>query len=709
MHLPFRKIKACVGFLLGSAAALRADEGMWLFSAPPRRQIAARYGFELTDPWLQHLMHASVRFNSGGSGSFVSALGLVITNHHVGLDALQKMSAAGKNYVRDGFYAATAAEEVKCLDLELNVLQSIEDVTARINAAVPAGASPEAANRARQAAITTVEGESRRQTGLRSDVVTLFQGGAYHLYRSKRYTDVRLVFAPEQQAAFYGGDPDNFEYPRYDLDICLFRVYENGRPLQPADYLHWSKAGAADHELVFVSGHPGHTDRLLTTPELESLRDLQFPLALSDLYRREVLLTAWSSRSAENARRAKEDLFGVRNSRKVRQGMLAGLQDPAFLAAKRAAEAAFRARLPAEKTAAGVEISDSIGSNGPIAVAYRRIAIAQANLDRVYARYRLLESATAFNSDEFRFARSLLRDTAERTKPAAARLNEYSEARRESRELALFSEKPIYSDLEILTLTDSLSALVSQLGGNDPTVQTVLAGRSPSARAADLVARTQLGSVAFRRKLYAGEAAVAAAADPMIELARSIDEEARGLRKTVEAQQEVQKQAHALIERARFEALGDTVYPDATFTLRLSYGTVSGYQEESATAARAGGPAIPFHTTLGGMYQRSAEHENQPPFDLPERWRQRRAATDLSAPLDFVSDCDIIGGNSGSPTVNRAGDFIGIVFDGNLESLPGDLYYPTGNYRGLSVDSAGILTALRQIYQAPALADELSR
>ena len=697
MHLPARKIKACLGIFLLFAGALRADEGMWLFSAPPRRQIESRYGFQLTDPWLQHLMHASVRFNNGGSGSFVSASGLVITNHHVGLDALQKMSASGKNFVRDGFAASTAADEVKCLDLELNVLQSIEDVTGQINAAVAAGASPEAANRARQAAITAVEGESRRSTGLRSDVVTLFQGGAYHLYRSKRYTDVRLVFAPEQQAAFYGGDPDNFEYPRYDLDICLFRVYENGVPLRPADYLRWSKTGAADHELVFISGHPGHTDRLLTPPELESLRDLQMPLALEGLYRRDALLTAWSSRSAENARRAKEELFGVRNSRKVRQGMLAGLQDPAFLADKRMAEAAFRAQQPAEAT-------------GPITIAYRRIAISQANLDRVFARYRLLESAAAFNSEPFKFARTLLRDAAERTKPAGARLNEYSDAKRESRELALFSEQPIYPDLEILTLTDSLSDLVSQLGGSDPTVQTVLAGRSPAARARELVINTQLGSVAFRRKLSAGgAAAVAAAGDPMIELARSIDEEARGLRRTVEGQQEVQKQAHAVIERARFLALGDTVYPDATFTLRLSYGTVSGYQGWSATSGRAAdGPAVPFHTTLGGMYQRSAEHDNAPPFDLPPRWRERRTATDLNAPLDFVSDCDIVGGNSGSPTVNRAGEFVGIAFDGNLESLAIDLAYPGGNYRALSVDSAGILTALRQIYQVPALAAELA-
>jgi len=692
MNAPHPKIKAWLSILLLAAASapLRADEGMWLFSAPPAREIGAKYGFQLTDPWLQHLMHASVRFNNGGSGSFVGASGLVITNHHVGLNALQKMSHAGEDLVRDGFYAKAEADEVKCFDLELNVLQSIEDVTARVNAGVPAGLSPAAAAKARQGAITAIEGESRQATGLRSDIVTLFQGGAYHLYRYKRYTDVRLVFAPEQQAAFYGGDPDNFEYPRYDLDICLFRVYENGRPLHPVDYLHWSQAGAQNHELVFISGHPGHTDRLLTAAELESVRDLQYPVALNVLFRHEVLLNSWGARSAENARRAKHDLFSAQNSRKVRLGIMAGLQDPSFIAAKADAEEAFKAKLPP-----GPESAE-------VFAAYRRIAAAQKIVDRSYVRYRYLESGSGFNSPEFTIARHLLRHSVEQGKPLSARLKEYSDAKRESLELELFSEKPIYTDLETLTLADSLSDLTATLGADDSTVQTVLAGQAPLSRAADLVSHTQIGRVAFRRELYKGdEAAMALVHDPLIELARSIDEESRTLRKTVEAQEEVQQEAHALIERARFAALGDTVYPDATFTLRLSYGTVEGYREAGAE--------VPFHTTLGGMYRRSAEHGNSPPFDLPARWVERRTAVDSGAPLDFVSNCDIIGGNSGSPTVNRAGEFVGIVFDGNLESLPGDLAYPAGNYRALSVDSAGILAALREVYQVPALATELMR
>ncbi len=673
---------------LSAGSVARADEGMWLYSAPPRDQIKKKYGIELTDAWLEHLMKSSVRFNSGGSASFVSGDGLVITNHHVGADDLQKLSDEKHNYLRDGLYAATQADEKKCVDLELNVLQSIEDVTLRVNAAIPVGATGEAAVLARRKITAEIEKESLAKTGLRSDVVTLYQGGAYHLYRFKKYTDIRLVFAPEQGVAFFGGDPDNFEYPRYNLDVCFFRVYENGQPIKPPHFLKWSAEGAKDGELSFVSGHPGTTRRLLTIPELEYIRDNQFPYQLALLKRREVLLSNWSNRDAENARRAKDELFGIQNTRKARDGAIAALQDPEFFGAKVATEAAFKKQL-----------ADRADGKEALA-AFDRIAEAQKKVAAIVTRQRLLEGSVAFNADSYGLARSLLRVADESPKPNGERLREYSDARRESFKQQLFSDKPIYTDLEIVTLADSLTYLVEQLGVNDPVVKTVLAGKSPRARAAELINTTKVRDVAFRKKLYeGGAAAVAAAKDPLIEVARAVDAEARSLRKISEAADETKQQAQAIIGKARFALEGAGNYPDATFTLRLSYGPVKGYDEN--------GQKVPALTTYAGLYERAAKQGNKGDFELPERWLKKKSALNLATPFNFVSTCDIIGGNSGSPTVNAAGEFIGIIFDGNIQSLSGDFGYEDKQARALSVHSAGILEALRKVYEVPALANEL--
>jgi hypothetical protein len=673
--------------LLLSSSAF-ADEGMWLFNQPPRASLSSQHHFEATADWLVHLQNASVRFNSGGSGSFVSEEGLLISNHHVGADALQKLSTPEKNYLRDGFYAKTPAEEVKCLDLELNVLQSIEDVTARINAAVPKDAEPAAAFAARRKIISEVEKESLDKTGLRSDVVTLWQGGAYHLYTFKRYTDVRLVFAPEQQIAFYGGDPDNFEFPRFDLDICLFRAYENGQPARVQHYLKFSPRGAQDGELVFVSGHPGRTSRLLTMAELEYLRDQGLPFRLGSLKRMEVLLEAWSARSEENSRRAKDDLFGVKNSRKALDGRLAGLLDPELMSAKAKTEAEFKAKL---KTSAEYESA---------LAAYDRIAAATKTIAAQATRQNFLEAGLGFNADSFGIARTLLRAGDERPKPNGERLREFAESGRESLELALFSEKPIYSDLEILTLTDSLTFLAGQFGATDSLVKKVLNGKSPRDRATELIQKTKVRDVAFRKRLYEGGAAVVAAAgDPMIEVAHIIDTEARALRKVFEEQTEVKQQAQAAIARARNALLGTAGYPDATFTLRLSYGLVKGYEED--------GHPVPAITTLAGLYERAREMNHRPPFDLPSRWEKRKSKLNLKTPYNFVSTCDIIGGNSGSPVVNRAGEFVGIIFDGNLQSLPGDYAFSERQGRATSVHSAAILEALNNVYEVKDLAREL--
>ncbi len=680
-------------FVLGLCPAdrgvTRADEGMWLFNRPPRELLRDKYGFELTDSWLEHFQQSAVRFNNGGSASFVSPHGLVLTNHHVGADALQKLSTVGSDYLQQGFFARTPADEIKCVDLELNVLQGIEDVTTQVNAAVAPDVDPAAAQRARRAVMNTLEQESLEKTGLRSDVVTLYQGGQYHLYRYKKYTDVRLVFAPEQAIAFFGGDPDNFEYPRYDLDICFFRVYEDDAPARVDHFLTWSDHGAEDGELIFVAGHPARTDRLNTLDHLEFLRDCVEPAALNVLRRREVLLQTWSERSLENARRAQDDLFGIQNSRKARLGGLAGLQDPHLLGRKQAAEEQFLAALPRQ---------------GPHAVARAAFDDVRAALDvhrEILLPHTLLERGSAFNSDLFGIARTLVRLAEEDSKPNSERLREYRASNRESLELTLFSEAPVYDDLETVRLADSLSMLLEQVGADDPLVQTVLAGASPRDRAAQLVQGTRLKYVGERRRFAAGGVqALAEASDPLIELARTVDGPARAVRATYEERvEEPLRQAYARIAQARFALSGPGAYPDATFTLRLAYGVVRGYRER--------GESVPPWTTLGGAFRHSEAHGGKDPFALPPAWHAARERLDLNTPFNFVSTADIIGGNSGSPVVNRQGDVVGIIFDGNIHSLVLDFLYSDDQARAISVHSSAIVQALRRVYRADRVADEL--
>jgi Peptidase S46 len=687
-----------VVYVIAFVASAAADEGMWLFNAPPLRQLKEKYQFEPTQQWLEHLQKASVRFNSGGSGSFVSANGLVITNHHVGADTLQKISDPQHNYLKDGFYAGSQAEEIKSTDLELNVLMSIEDVTARVDGAVKPGMTNEQASGARRSVIAAIEKESKDKTGLRSDVVTLYQGGAYHLYRYKRYDDVRLVFAPEQQIAFYGGDPDNFEYPRYDLDICIFRVYENGQPAKIDHYLKWNSRGPSNRELIFVSGSPGKTDRQLTVDELADMRDRFLPYLLRMFNRREVLGLAYGARSFENARKARDDLFGDQNNRKRYNGYLAGLLDPQIWSALQAREQKLR-----DAIAHDSKLRSTIA-------AYDRIKRAQAEIVKNAPLYNYLEQERpspvgyrgprALFGNLFKYARLLVRALDERAKPNGERIPQFRDSARDSLELELFSTEPIYDDYEILRLTDSLTDFVSQFGADNPLVQKVLAGKSPHDRAVELVSGTKLKDVAVRKDLYGkGPAALQAARDPMIDLARLVDGPAREAKKISDTQDEIKKQAYSEIAKARFATEGTGTYPDATFTLRLSYGTVRGYEQD--------GKQIPAFTDFAGLYQRSAEHDNRPPFDLPKRWIDKKASLNLATHFNFVSDPDIIGGNSGSPVVNKANEFVGIIFDGNIQSLVLDCIYTDTQSRAVSVDSAAITEALRKVYDAGPLVDEL--
>lgn len=694
-----RRIMALVRFALGAALALgfvisftgsasRADEGIWTFDNPPLKQLQERYGFTPTQAWLDHLRLSSIRFNDGGSGSFISPHGLALTNHHVAFGQLQKVSTPQKDYVKDGFYARTQAEELKCPDLELNVLVSMENATNRVQAAVKPDMSDKDALTARNGEIARIERGSLKATGLRSDVVTLYQGGEYWLYRYKRYTDVRLVFAPEQQAAFFGGDPDNFTYPRYDMDLAIFRAYENGKPAETPNYLKWDTQGAAAGDLVLVSGNPGSTSRLDTMAQLEDERDYYQPIALKRLHRQLEALQRYSAAGPEQARQAAQSIFILQNSIKVRTGMLEGLRDKALMAGRQKQETEFRSLVdqnPEWKKAYGP--------------AWDEIATSEKEQTSriLQLRYRTLPRISHMASN----ALTIVQYVAEITKPDEKRLQGYHDSQLESLRFRLFSPAPVYPQLEGALLADSLEEELGVLGPNDAFIRVMLSGQSPQEAARRLVAGTKMADPAFRKSLVeGGEAAVEASSDPMIVMARKVDPIAREMRKWEEDHVEsVETAAGEKIGKARFAAYGKALYPDATFTLRLSYGTVTGYPMNGTVA--------PPKTTFYGLYDRAASFDNKAPFDLPARYLERRAELDLSVPFNFVSTCDIIGGNSGSPVVNRAGELVGLIFDGNIESLVGDYVYNEATNRAVAVDTAAMTEALRKLYDAGALMDEI--
>lgn len=671
--------------LAAQTSRLPADEGLWLFSDPPREALQQRYAFQPSQAGLDRLRLASVNFG-GASAAFVSEDGLILSNHHVGAGAIERLSTAEKNYVRDGFLARTLEEELRCEGLELKVLVAMENVTDQVKAAVTPGMSDAEAFAARRAAMAAIEQASFESTGLRSDVVTLYQGAQFHLYRYKTYRDIRLVFAPEEQSAFFGGDPDNFEYPRFVLDVAFFRAYEDGRPARTPNYLAWSREAVREGDLVFVSGHPGRTDRLRTVAELEYLRDVEFPRVLERLKRTEVLLLAYSARSGENARRANDDLGSVANSRKVRDGSQEGLMDPALMNRKRAAEQALRAEVEKHPDLHGVR------------GAWDRIAEAQREIARCATEHDLLERATGFNTPLFGYARQLLRAPAERAKPNGERLEEYRDSALPSLRQRLFAPRPIYEDLETLKLGDSLTYLAETLGYDHAVVQTVLDGTSPRKRAAHLISQTRLASAPLRKAWFESPSQETFN-DPMVRLAAAVDEAARVVRKRVETANEAIRQAHAQIGQARYALYGSSIYPDATGTLRLSFGEVKGYAE-------AGRP-VPFTTRMAGLYERAAERGERPPFDLTRSWVEGRDRLDLTTPFNFVCTADSIGGNSGSPIVNRKGELVGVIFDSNIHALTGNFMPREEQGRAIAVDAQGVLEALRKVYAADRLLQEI--
>lgn len=676
--------KLVFGFIL--TGSLIADEGMWLFDHLPKEQIQKKYGFVVTNEFLQHLERASVRFNNGGSGSFVSPRGLLFTNHHIGADCIQKLSTAEHDYMAGGFQAATDADEKACPDLEVNVLLKTEDVTAKVNTGISDKTPSADANRMRKAAIARIEKECTTSTGNRCDVVTLYSGGQYSLYQYKKYTDVRLVFAPEFAVAQFGGDPDNFMYPRYCLDFSLFRAYENGKPVSSPEYLAWSRTGVKDGELTFVSGNPGSTGRLQTIAQMQFSRDVSYPMILKMLKERIDTLLAFSAKSAENKRVAQDYLDGDQNGYKAYTGFEAGLKDPKLMDRKREEERRLRAAIdddPERKKKFG-KVWDEVAG------AYKEYAT-------FFKSYYLLE-AMGGNSELFSVARQVVRYAEEKQKPDDRRLPRYQDAGLASMEQQMYSPAPLNNAVEELVLAQQLHVFQEELGQNDATVKAVLAGRTPEEAAHYYVSASKLQDVAERKRLANNLDAVKNSKDGMIQLALILDGPARKYLKEFEDKVEaVIASSAAKVAQARFSVYGANEYPDATFTPRLSYGPVRGYKDSA-------GKSVPYATTFAGLYQRATGKE---PFALPQSWIKAKSSLDLRTPFDFVTTADTHGGNSGSPTVDTKGEIVGILFDGNLEGLPNRYVYTEEQARSVHVSSNAVVEALRKVYRADRVLKEL--
>jgi hypothetical protein len=672
--------------LLAMTAIARAEEGMWTFDNPPLKELAEKYNFHPTQEWLDHLRLSSVRLNDGGSGSFVSANGLLLTNHHVARVQLQKNSTAEHDYLRDGFYAATEDQEMKTPDLEINVLVGLHDVTARVQDAAKGTKDDADALKARDAEIAAIEKESKDKTGLRSDVVTLYNGGEYWLYQYKAYTDVRLVFAPEEQAAFFGGDPDNFTYPRYDLDMALYRVYENGKPLHTENYLKWNPKGAAPGDLVFVSGHPGSTSRDDTVAELTLEREVRGPAIVEYLQRRIDAAQEFGKQNADNKEKVESTIFFLQNSLKVYVGRQEALSDQAILVKKQAEEDDLRAKVNANP-----ELQKEYGD------AWDEVAKA-VDLAKPEFKKQLFRRA---DSQLFTLAMEIVQYVAEVKKPDGERLPQYHDAGLDSLRYQMLSPAPVYPSVEKMFMKNALNLAKEQLGADDAYLQAIVQGGDIDKTVDSLVDGTKLADPAFRKSLLdGGEAAVAASNDPMIAAARRADPVWRAnyvyMRDKVSS---VFDAGGEKLGKARFAVYGKNAYPDATFTLRLSYGTVDGFPYNGTIA--------PPFTTFYGLYDRAASFSDKSPWNLTPKEEAALDKLDLATPMDFVCTADIIGGNSGSPVVDRDGELVGLIFDGNIESLAGDFVYDGTKNRAVAVHSAGMIEAMRKIYGVGALADEL--
>jgi len=675
----------CAVFL--GAQPVHADEGMWTFDNFPSSKVKERYGFAPDGAWLDHVRESAVRLTTGCSASVVSKDGLVLTNHHCVVGCEQTMSTAAQDYVAQGFLTHARSEERQCPGMQAEILRQITDVTAQVQSAIAAGDSKDAI-KSRDAATAKIADEAcQGDASSRCQVVSLYKGGQYKLYKYRKYSDVRLVFAPEFSISFFGGDLDNFNFPRFGLDSAFLRLYENGQPVQTTNHLKWRRSAPAAGEVVFVAGNPGSTSRLDTRSQLEMQRDWQIPirqLVRSELRGR---LIEYSQRGAEQRRTAGDSLFVVENSFKAFYGQQRALLDPTFFAGLMQQQNDLRNRVKADP-----QLTAAVGDP------WQQIDTAIDSYRQIFRAHDFLEARAGSISELFGYARILVRGAAERSKPSAARLRGYADSDLPLLEKQLLDAQPIYPDIERIGLTLWLSKTREYLTVDNPLVQRLLGRESPEALAERLISGTHLAEPKVREALWrGGEAAVEASDDPLIRFVRATDPDARALRTRYE--QEVEgpiTRGQEKLARARFKVHGDSVYPDATFTLRLSFGSIEGWTYQGQTVT-------PF-TNLGGLYARATDSE---PFRLPQRWVAAKNRIDPQTPFNVSTNNDIIGGNSGSPLIDREGRVVGAIFDGNIHSLGGEFGFDPRLNRAIAVLTTAIGPALRNVYALPALVDEL--